>query len=160
MRIFVNIDYRVDTIATEDVKFFAIYGEIETTMKTRVLHVEPGTIGFNSITPAEYLAEMLGRFMNSRTKGGAKEEIEQRKQRVNEDALEYYDTKLQLYLHAYDEGKRNIQEFKRLTLNGLRKIEMLKSCWNKLSKRTIKWGEIRPGSHRSQLTVQKHESTP
>ena len=144
----------MDTIATEDVKFFAIYGEIETTMKTRVLHVEPGTIGFNSFTPAEYLEEMLGRFMNSRTKGGAKEEIEQRKQRVNEEEFK------QLYLHAYDEGKRNIQEFKRLTLNGLRKIEMLKSCWNKLSKRTIKWGEIRPGSHRSQLTVQKHESTP
>ena len=40
--------------------------------------------------------------MNAWTKGGAKEEFEQKKQGVNEDALEYYDTKLQLYLHAYD----------------------------------------------------------
>ena len=58
--------------------------------------------------------------MNARTKGGAKEEFEQKKQGADEDTLEYYDTKLQLYLHAYDEGERNIQEFKRLTLNGLR----------------------------------------
>ena len=43
------LDYRVDTIAAEDVKF-AIYGAIET---TRVLHLVPGTIGFNSFTPAE-----------------------------------------------------------------------------------------------------------
>ena len=62
---------------------------------------------------------------------------------MNEDPLEYYDTKLQLYLHAYDEGKRNIQEFKRLTLNSLRNLEMMKNCWNKLSKRTINWAEIR-----------------
>ena len=55
----------------------------------------------------------------------------------------YYDTKLQLYLHAYDEGERNIQEFKRLTLNCLRNIGRLKNCWNKLSKRTVDWGEIR-----------------
>ena len=73
----------------------------------------------------------------------AKQEFEQKKQVVNEDALEYYDTKLQLYLHAYDEGKRNIQEFKRLTLKGLRNLEMMESCWNELSKRTIDWAAIR-----------------
>ena len=33
---------------------------------------------------------MLGRFMNPRTKGGAKEEFEKKKQGVDEDALEYY----------------------------------------------------------------------
>ena len=53
---------------------------------------------------------MLGRFMNARTKGGAKEEFEHRKQGVDKDALEYYDTKLQLYLHMYNEVERNIQE--------------------------------------------------
>ena len=84
----------MDTIAAEDMKF-AIYRAIETTLRTRVLHLEPGTIRFNSFTQTEYLEEMLGRFMNSRTKGGAKEEFEQKKQRVNEDALEFYDTKLQ-----------------------------------------------------------------
>ena len=52
---------------------------------------------------------------------------------MNEDALEYFDTKLQLYLHAYDESERHIQEFKWLTLNGLRNIRMLKNCWNELS---------------------------
>ena len=36
---------------------------------------------FNRFTPAEYLEEMLGRFMNARTKGGAKQEFEQKKQR-------------------------------------------------------------------------------
>ena len=46
---------------------------------------------------------MLGRFMNARRKGGSKEEFEHKKQGVDEDALEYYDTKLQLYLHEYDE---------------------------------------------------------
>ena len=91
-------DYRADTITVEDVKF-AIYGAIDDNMKNIILHLEPGTIGFDSFTPAEYLEEMLGRFMNARTKGGAKEEFEQKKQGVNEDALEYYDTKLQLYLH-------------------------------------------------------------
>ena len=54
---------------------------------------------------------MLGRFMNARTKEGAKQEFEQKKLGVNEDTLEYYDAKLQLYLHTYDEWKRNIQEF-------------------------------------------------
>ena len=53
---------------------------------------------------------MLGRYMNARTKGGAKEEFEHRKQGVDKDALEYYDTKLQLYLHMYNEVERNIQE--------------------------------------------------
>ena len=83
------VDYRVDTIAAENVKF-SFYGAIETTMRTRVLHLEPGTIGFNSFTPVEYLEEMLGRFINARTKGRAKEEFEQKKQGVNEDALENY----------------------------------------------------------------------
>ena len=96
-------------------------------MRNRILHLEPGTLGFNSYTAAEYLEEMLGRFMNARTKGGAKEEFEHKKQGVEEDALEYFDTKFQLYLHAYDEGKRNIQEFKRSTLNGLRNIGMLQA---------------------------------
>ena len=39
-----------------------------------------------------------GRFMNTRTKGGAKEEFELKKQGVDEDTLEYYNTKLQLNL--------------------------------------------------------------
>ena len=65
-----------------------------------------------------------------------KEEFEQKKQGSNEDALEYYDTKLQLYLHVYDEDERNIQEFKKLTLNGLRNVGMLQSCCNVLTKRT------------------------
>ena len=104
---------------------------------------------------AEYLEEMLGSFMNAKTKGGAKEEFEQKKQGVSEDTLEYYDTKLQLYLHAYDEGERTIQEFKRLTLNGLRKVGMLQSCWNMLSKRTADWAEIRM-TIEDQLTVQRN----
>ena len=83
----------METITAEDIKF-AIYGAIETNMRTRVLHLEPGTKGFNSFTRAEYLKEMLGRFMNARTKGGAKQEFKLKKQRVNEDALEYSDTKL------------------------------------------------------------------
>ena len=29
-----------------------------------------------------------------------------------------------------DEGERNIQEFNRLTLNGLRNLEMMRCCWN------------------------------
>ena len=65
-------EYRVDTIGAEDVKF-AIFGAIEDSMQKRILHLEPGTVGFNNFTPAEYLEEMLGRFMNARTKGGAKE---------------------------------------------------------------------------------------
>ena len=81
---------------------FAIYGAIDDHMKNRILHLEPGTIGFDIFTQAECLEEMLGRFMNARTKGGAKEEFDQKKQGVNEDTLEYYDTKLQLYLHSYD----------------------------------------------------------
>ena len=111
-----------DTIGAEDMKF-AIFGAIEDSMQKRILHLEPGTVGFNNYTPAEYLEEMMGRFMNARTKGGAKEEFEQKKQGADEDALEYYNTKMQLYLHAYDEGERNIQEFKKLTLNGLREQE-------------------------------------
>ena len=82
---------------------------------------------------------------------------------MNEGALEYYDTKLQLYLHAYDEGEMNIQEFKRLTLNRLRNIGMLKNCWNELSKRTVDWAEIRM-TIEDQLIVQRnwnlHPSNP
>ena len=59
----------------------------------------------------------------------------------DEDTLEYYDTKLQLYLHAYYEGERNIQEFKRLALNGRRNLKMKKSYWNKLRKKTINWAD-------------------
>ena len=84
----------------------------------------------------------MGRFMNARTKGGGKQEFEYKKQGVNEDALEYYNTKMQVYKHTYDEGERNIQD-KRLTLNCLRNLEMMKSCWNKLSKKTINWAAIR-----------------
>ena len=84
-----------------------------------------------------------------------KQEFEQKKQRVNEDTIEYYGTKLQLYLHTYDEGERNIQEFKRLTLKSLRNLEMMKSCWNALSKRTIDWAEIRL-TIEDQLTVQRN----
>ena len=97
----------------------------------------------------------MGRFMNARTNEGAMQEFEHKKQGVNEDALEYYDTKLQLYLQASDKGKRNIQEFKRLTLNGLRNLEMMKSCWNELSKRTIDWAGIRL-TIEDQLTVQRN----
>ena len=89
---------------------------------------------------------------------------------MNEDALEYYNTKLQLYqhtyelyLHTYDEGERNIQEFKKLTLNGLRNIGMLQNCWNELSKRSIDLAEIRM-TIEDQLTVQRnwnlHPSNP
>ena len=124
-------------------------------MRNRILHLEPGKIGFNSYTAAEYLEEMQGRFMNARTKGGAKEEFEHKKQGVQEDALKYYDTKLQLYLHAYDEGERNILEFKRSTLNGLRNIGMLQHSQNVLSKRTEDWAEIRMNIE-FQLTVQRN----
>ena len=98
---------------------------------------------------------MLGRFMNTRTKGGAKEEFEHKKHRVDEDTLEYYDMKLQLYLHAYDESERNIQEFKRSLLNGLRNLGMLQHCWNVLSKRIEDWAEIRM-TIEDQLTVQRN----
>ena len=60
-----------------------------------------------------------------------------------------------MYLHEYDEGERNIQQFKRLTLNSLRNLEMMKSCWNELSKRTINWAVIRL-TIEDQLTVQKY----
>ena len=96
------LDYKLETVPAIDVKL-AIYGGIEINLRNRVLHLEPGepgTIGFNSFTPVEYLKEMLGQFMNARTKAGAKQEFEQKKQEVNEDTLEYYDTKLQLYLLA------------------------------------------------------------
>ena len=58
------VDRRGDNIAAEDVKF-TIYGAIENTMRTRVPHLEPETIGLNSFITAEYLEEMLGRFMNT-----------------------------------------------------------------------------------------------
>ena len=71
-----------------------------------------------------------------------------------------YDTKLQLYLHAYDEGERNIQELKRLLLNSRRNIEMLKICWNELSKRTVDRGGDK-GNHRISINFTKElESTP
>ena len=73
---------------------------------------------------------------------------------MDKDALEYYDTKLQLYLHVYDEGERNIQEIKKSTLNGLRNIGMLQHCWSVLSKRTEDWAEIRM-TIEDQLTVQR-----
>ena len=89
------IDFKVETITAEDIKFM-IYGAIKPYLRTRVLHLEPGMIGFNSFTPAEYLDEMLGRFMNVRTKRGMKQELEHKKKGVNQYTLEYYDTKLQL----------------------------------------------------------------
>ena len=49
-------------------------------MRTRVLHLEPGMIGFNSYIPAKYLEEMSGRFINVKKKGEAKEEFKQKKQ--------------------------------------------------------------------------------
>ena len=74
---------------------------------------------------------------------------EQKKQGADEDTLEYYNTKLQLYLHAYDE------EFKRLTLNGLWNVRMLQNYWNLLSKRTDDWADIRM-TIEDQLTVQRN----
>ena len=74
---------------------------------------------------------------------------------MNEDALQYYDTKLQLYLHAFDEGKRNIQELKRLTLYSLKNLEIMRCCWNKLSKRTTDWAAIML-TIEDQLTVQRN----
>ena len=68
------LDYIGETVSAEDVKF-AIYGATEIGLRTRVLHMEPGTIRFNSFSRAEYQEEMLGRFMNTRTKGGAKQEF-------------------------------------------------------------------------------------
>ena len=79
------MDYKVETISADYVKF-AIFGAIEINLRTRVLHLEPGTIGFSCFTLAEYLEEMLGRFVNPRSKVGAKKEFEQKKQGTNEDA--------------------------------------------------------------------------
>ena len=101
------MDYKVETLSAEDVKF-DIFGAIEINLRTKVLHLEPGTIGINSFTPGEYLEELLGRFMNARTKGGAKQEFDQKKKGTKEDTLEYYDIKLQLYLHTYDKGHGEI----------------------------------------------------
>ena len=41
------LDYNVETVSAEDVKFM-IYDAIEIGLGTRVLHLEAGTIGFNS----------------------------------------------------------------------------------------------------------------
>ena len=60
-----------------------------------------------------------------------------------------------MYLHAYDERERNIHELKRLTLNGLMNQEMMKSCWNELSKRTIDWAKIRL-TIEDQISVQRN----
>ena len=49
----------------------------------------------------------------------------------------------------------NIQEFKRLTLNGLKNVGMLQNCWNVLSKRTDNWADIRM-TIEDQLTVQRN----
>ena len=73
-------------------------------------------------------------------------------QGVNGDAR---DTKHQLYLHPYDEGKRNIHEFKRLTLYGLRNLEMMKSCWNEFNTRTTEWAELNLTTE-DQLTIQRN----
>ena len=67
---------------------FAIFEAIEINLRTRVLHLEPGTIGFSSFTPAEYPEEVLARFMNARTRGGAKQEFEQKKQETEKATLE------------------------------------------------------------------------
>ena len=48
------INFKVERISTENIKF-TIFGAIETNLITRVLHLEPGTTGFSSFTPAEYL---------------------------------------------------------------------------------------------------------
>ena len=80
------LNYKVEPVPAEDVKF-AIYGAIEINLRNRILHLKPGTTGFHSFTLAEYLEEMLGRFMNARMKGGAKEEFEQKKQGENEDRI-------------------------------------------------------------------------
>ena len=76
--------YRVDTIAPEDVKF-AIFGALEGKMRNRIL-------------AAEYLE---GRFMNARTKGGAKEEFEHKKQGVDKDALEKTTTRNCSYIYMH-----------------------------------------------------------
>ena len=78
-------DFKVVAISPEDIKF-TIYEAMETNLRTRVLHLEPGTIGFNSFTPAEYLEEMLGCMQGQ---GGVKQEFEHKKQAVNEEAPEY-----------------------------------------------------------------------
>ena len=65
-------------------------------MRNRILHLEPGTVGFNNLKAVEYLEEMVGRLMNARTKGGAKQKFQHKKQGLKEDVLEYNDTKLQL----------------------------------------------------------------
>ena len=78
----------MDTIAPADIKL-VIFVAVEGNMRNRILHLEPGTVQFNSYTAAEYLEEMLGRFMNAWTKGGAKEEFEQKKQGADEETLEY-----------------------------------------------------------------------
>ena len=113
-----GLDYDVETFSDDDVKF-EIYS---VNLRTKVLHLEPGTIGFTGFNAAKYLEEILGRFMSARTKGGAKQEFEQTKQGLKKDTLEYYNTKLQLYLHAYKDEERNLQEFKMHTLSGLENL--------------------------------------
>ena len=46
--------YRMDTIAPADIKL-VIFVAVEGNMRNRILHLEPGTVGFNSYTAAEYL---------------------------------------------------------------------------------------------------------
>ena len=50
---------------------------------------------------------------------------------------------------------REIYEIKRQTLNELRNLEMMKSCWNELRKRTTDWVEIRM-TMEDHLTVQRN----
>ena len=71
-----------------------IHRAIETNLRTGVLHLKPGTIGFNSFTPARVPKRDAGEVQNARKKGSVKLELENKKQGVNEDTLEYYDTML------------------------------------------------------------------
>ena len=49
--------YNVEAIEANDVKF-AIYGAVDGNMKNRILHLEPGTLGYKNFTASEYLEEM------------------------------------------------------------------------------------------------------
>ena len=80
-------------------------------MQTIVLHLEPGTVGFHNFDAAEYLEEMLGSFMNTKTKSGAKQEFKQKNQGLNEDIMEYF-----------DEWERNLEDFRMHALNKLKNV--------------------------------------
>ena len=55
------MNYNVENISAEDV-IFAIYSPIEIN-RTRVFHLELGTIGFTRFNSAEYLEEILRSFI-------------------------------------------------------------------------------------------------